>query len=761
MSDTPSLIEIFLDEAQELLTALNAQLALYKSETQSVEVFRTLLRDLHTLKGGARMVGFIGLNEYIHAVEEYIKSYTLHPSVEGHEFVTTIQSCFDVIATAIDTIARSKEPDLSTALQHLKSIIVSQDFTVKSLKDNAHSNEKALKKNFVETEKPEGIVRVEIKALEKFSQLAEQVNIDRLNIEQQVKALNKKILDINKHSKILSEQMRALQNKTDLNLPLQQSTVFNHPGSEFDFLEMDHYSDFHKMTRLLSEESHVIMQVGSEAQQVLQHVESMLFKQKCTARNLEEKIIHTRMISIDKIIPRLERLTRQVSDELGKKVRLKCVRVQGQIDRKNLDKIVPSLEHIIRNSIDHGIEFPQQRKMKNKPEIGILTLAIFRQGNEIVIDLSDDGQGIDIAAIQNKAIEMKKWFAHQTMNQEEAIQFMLEPGFSTKQSVTPISGQGVGLDVVNTDVNLLGGKLQIMSHKDVGVKVRIRIPFTFSLSQALVFQSGSNLFAMPLSHLLGVKRMKEEDFKTFCGKKGAGYSYENQLFECFYLCDLMGFGIAIEAQENELKPILFLKSDEGHIAILIDRLVGSYEMVIKLPGPQLQFIREISGVSLLSDEKIVLVLDALSLIQKAKNHQHFEDRNLVAKSVKKEQIQVMVVDDSVTVREVTSRLLRRAGFDVLSALEGECALKKMQEKKPDIVLLDIEMPNMDGFEVLKTMKASVELQTIPVIMITSRSGEKHRLRSMQLGASDYLTKPFREEKLIQLIRNLVQQKERK
>lgn len=770
MNNDDELIQIFIEEAHDLLETINRFLNEWFHDTSNKDLLTSILRELHTFKGSSRMVGLKALSEYTHSLEQLIQQIQQTQVPIDDNFLKEVRRLFDYLHSYIDSYANQTFPPANEVpLNTIKRLVnaapssspVPPDKVVETFSELEHEievdEEGTLNKKIKKQEGPVETIRIRADLLEKFSNLAGRINVSRSHLEQQVKGASEYLVEITKEIRLVQENMKNIEVKTDANLRLYQETMSARKYDEFDVLEMDRYSSLQQSIRMLEDKLIQLEDQSEMVMQILRNSEGVLVEQKRVAQNLEEGIIHTRLIPITQLVPRLERIVRQVSDELGKEVQLQFARLEGEIDRRIIERLISSLEHMVRNAVDHGIEPPSVRIATGKPEWGIITLSLFRQGNEFIVQLSDDGQGIDIEKIKAKAVEKYLWPSKEPMNKDDAIKMIFLSGFSTKDHISQISGHGVGMDVVNTEINKLGGALWVDTELHKGTRFTIRLPFTISLNQALVFKFQNQFYAMQLSQLAGVSRISSAEARNRFLTKQRTIDYVNKRFEMYFLPELLGEVFNNEQYRNNVYSlsVLFMQSESCNIAVVVDKMIGSCEIVIKPAGSQLQFIREISGVSLLGDGQIVLVLDPQSLMQRALQMQQHQEVDNIAEPITRtnyEKTKVLVVDDSYTVRQVTSRLLKRHQFEPYQAKDGMDALAEMEEILPDIVLLDIEMPKMDGFEVLEKMRASEKLRAVPVIMITSRSGEKHRLRAVQAGANAYLTKPYLEEDLLILLK---------
>ena len=481
--------------------------------------------------------------------------------------------------------------------------------------------------------------------------------------------------------------------------------------------------------------------------------------------------MQTRMVPFSRILPRLRRIVSQVSLELGKEVQLSLDNVQGEMDRTVLDRMVAPLEHMIRNGIDHGIETEKQRKAAGKPTIGTIAITTYRKGGDIILHLADDGAWLDIPRIKSLAIDKQLMHKNALLSDHEIAQFIFHPGFTTLDSVSEISGRGVGMDVVSSEVRQLGGSVDIDSSPGQGTQFTIVLPFTLAVNRALMINVTGDNYALSLNSIDGVYFVSPEKLAAAIDSDGK-ISYGGKQYELQYLGSLLNREIEhkIDTLADSIGLVLF-HSDHRHFAAQVDEIIGTQEIVVKSLGSQFSTVPGLGGATILSDGRVVVIIDLNELARVAigdgellqvDSHAHInldaEQQPIIShqkdSTVLSENPQVphiLVVDDSVTVRKVTSRILNRKGYRVSTAKDGVEAMKMLQEEKPSVMLLDIEMPRMDGFEVATRVRASNLLENIPIIMITSRTGDKHRQRAMELGVNLYMGKPYQEEQLLDAI----------
>ena len=446
-------------------------------------------------------------------------------------------------------------------------------------------------------------------------------------------------------------------------------------------------------------------------------------------------------------------MVRQASGELGKQVQLQLEGTQGELDRNVLERMTAPLEHMLRNAVAHGLELPAQRKQAGKPEEGTIHLAVRREGSEVVLEVSDDGAGLDRAAIRRRGVERGLVRSDAAISDAELDKLILEPGFSTVDEVSRLAGRGVGLDVVVSEVRQIGGTLDIHSIPGKGVTFTLRLPQTLAVTQAVFVRIGETSFAVPIASVRGVGRISRE---LLARRDGADpvYRYGGEDYPVHDLGVLLGHAPA-KAEGHLQMPVLLIRSGELRAAVTVDQVEGNREIVVKPVGPQIASVPGIFGATIMGDGRVVVILDVAPLVRRRAALPRDHVPVPVMAPEQRRIPLVMVVDDSVTMRKVIGRLLERNNFEVLTAKDGLDALERMAEVVPDLMLLDIEMPRMDGYELATAMKAEPRLRDVPIVMITSRTGDKHRQRAFDLGVNRYLGKPYQEPELLRNVYELL------
>jgi chemosensory pili system protein ChpA (sensor histidine kinase/response regulator) len=598
--------------------------------------------------------------------------------------------------------------------------------------------------------------RVDAELLDTLLNNAGEVSIFRSRLEQQVSSIEFNLAELGRTVTRLKEQLRKIELETEAQILHRHQE--ERPGrADFDPLELDRYSTIQQLTRAFAESVSDVGSIEGLLENLTREAQNLLLQQSRVVTELQNGLMRTRMVPFQRHVQRLSRLVRQVASDTGKKAELVVTGASGELDRQVLERMLPPFEHMLRNSVVHGIETPEERVARGKTEMGTIKVGLHREGSEMVIVLEDDGRGIDVNAVRERAKQRGLLQPGKVLTDEEALQLIMEPGFSTAEKLTQHAGRGVGMDVVVTEIKKLGGVLFTESVFGQGVKFTIRLPFTLAITQALIVRTGEELYALPLPSVEGVARIPRSEVQKHLAEETPTFNYGGQIYRFQHLGAFVGGGPSVLPEADVAVPLVLIRAGEHSTALVTDELVGSREMVVKSVGPQLSAIRGIAGATILGDGRIVIILDMGALVRS-----EWRSRpQLDASATVDRRIFALVVDDSITVRRVTQRLLERHGMRVMTAKDGVDALSILQEHTPDVILLDIEMPRMDGYEFATQVRADPRFADIPIVMITSRVGEKHRARAIEIGVNDYLGKPYQEHQLLDAIEPLVEARRKK
>jgi len=835
------LLEIFLEEGVEILDESDHSLHDWIESPEDLNQVKALQRQLHTLKGGARMAGVIEVGDLSHSIETMLTAVVDDHLEVADDMFKVLLKAQDSLVAMLETVRNKEHPIQANELINvINAIAKSESYNLEELDsgsvnddveeaasiapeestDNldviggltsADSSEDDVAINISgpdisETDLPEilesaedlsspfelpaenvvsldvgqqlteadetspveiateqqkqaqqrargDMVRVRSDLLDNLVNFAGEVSIYRSRMEQQTNAFSYNLTELDDTVERFREQLRNFEIEAEAQIQFRVEESGN-TQADFDPLEFDRFTQMQTLSRGMLESLNDLNSLRGILTNLTRESETLLLQQSRVNTDLQEGLMRTRMVPVSGQIPRMRRIVRQTAEELGKKVELHIGGGDNELDRTVLERIMSPIEHMLRNAIAHGLEMPEQRAASGKDETGTISLNFAREGSDVVITVADDGAGIDLDAIRSKAVERGIIKPDAKVRTEDLLDIILESGFSTADEVTQISGRGVGMDVVNNEIKQLGGLLNINTESGKGTQFSINMPLSLSVTRALMITIAEETYAIPLLGVETVERVSREEIARMQSEKDATYHWLENDYQYIHL------GAAIGLTEKQLPPedvtklpILLVRSGDFRAAIQVDGLIGSREIVVKPVGPQLSTLRGISGATVMGDGSVVLILDLGVLIRLASIAHEIAPDEVAAMAVPEEKRVplVMVVDDSITVRKVTTRLLERNNFKTVSAKDGVDALAQLQDYKPDVMLLDVEMPRMDGFELATNIRNDDILKDLPIIMITSRTGQKHRDRAMNIGVNIYMGKPYSEGELLENI----------
>jgi chemosensory pili system protein ChpA (sensor histidine kinase/response regulator) len=767
----PDLLDIFLEESNDILDHSDGLLAKLRDSSGDRELVTGLQRDLHTLKGGARMAGIFTVGELGHAMESLLEAVAEGRQQLDDVGVIVLERGFDRLHAMVGRITARKAVAMPSGLiaqvealstgRSLEGVEapaeVSEDGTpapavVRPLQPlSAPIEDLAGEDEFAGVRATQEQVRIRADLLDRLVNYAGEVAIYRARLEQQLGAFRSNLGELNQTTTRLREQLRRLEIETEAQIVARFQREGETMDETFDPLELDRFSTQQQLSRALSESANDLVNLQGNLDEITRQYETLLLQQSRVSSDLQEGLMRTRMVPFDALVPRLRRVLRQAASDTGKQVQLKVDGASGEMDRNVLDRMTAPLEHMLRNSMAHGLELPADRRKAKKAEEGTVRIAVQREGSEVVLKVSDDGRGMDKKAIRAKAIERGLMKPDAELTDDELYGLVLETGFSTAETVSRLAGRGVGMDVVYSEIRQLGGTLQIKSEEGKGSEFIIRLPFTLAVTQAVFVKIGETSFAVPIASVQGVGRIDRKELAKQLSTDKPVFTYAGEEYAIHDIGRLIGH-LPAKAQDSLQMPLLLARSGDLRTAICIDQVLGSREIVVKPVGPQVSSVPGIFGATIMGDGRVVVILDVAPLVRRQSALARDATPEAPLPELPVAPVQripvVMVVDDSITMRKVTGRVLERNNMEVLTAKDGVDAVEKMAERVPDLVLLDIEMPRMDGYEVAQNMRSDPRLKDVPIIMITSRTGEKHRQRAMEIGVDRYLGKPYQEPELM-------------
>ena len=754
------LLPIFLEEASDQVRELSEQVAAWRAAPNEPSAPQAIARLLHTFKGNARMAGAMNLGEATHLLETRVQD-ALNEGHASSSLIDDIEAGCDALAQAADNLRHGQsgkvELPVTEASGDTPAPPVPQDedsaapAPAKSVPPPVSTLPEPQAQESDSTQ--QAMLRVRADLVDRLVSEAGELAIARTRIEGEMRSLKTSLLDLTENVIRLRRQLREIEIQAETQM---QARVAHTPEGqeEFDPLELDRFTRFQELTRFMAESVNDVATVQQSLLKNLDDANAAILAQARLNRGLQQELMGVRMLPFASQAERLYRVARQTAKEVGKQTHFEILGDHVEIDRSVLDKMLGPIEHMLRNAVTHGLETAEQRVAAGKPERGQIILKVAQEANEIILSLTDDGRGLDRERIRRRAEELELLGADQEISDSALYDFIFQPGFSTAASLSQVAGRGVGMDVVKTTVANLGGRIETSSEVGHGTTFRLYLPLTLAVTQTLLVRAGSQTYAIPSSMIEQVQEMKEAGLAEL---RAAGKAeWQGNSYPFHFLPHLLGQPNALPESHRQYW-VLLLRSGSQRVGVLVDELRGNQEVVVKNIGNQLARVVGISGATVLGDGRVVLILNPVALASRQQ-----EARPLAATAEEPVQISapptpvehlptIMVVDDSLTVRKITSRLLLREGYQVLQAKDGVDALEQLVDERPDVILSDVEMPRMDGFDFVRNLRGDEKLRDIPVIMITSRTAEKHRNYALEIGANHYLGKPYDEDTLLGLL----------
>ena len=725
------LLPIFLEEAAETIGELHATLRRWRTQADDEEAPRAVARLLHSLKGSARMAGAMRLGAHLHELESRLEDglAAREPAAVLAEALTHgIDRCEQVI----DELALGE-----AGLQALAG---------------PTSTEGAGAEPAPEAEPlATPTLRVRAERVDRFVNQAGEIGVARSRVEGELRSLRRSLLDLTENVIRLRNQLREVEIQAEVQMQSRIAQAGTQ-HTDFDPLELDRYTRLQELTRMMAESVNDVTTVQQGLLHNLDGAELALGSQARMARELQQGLMQVRMLPFDSLASRLYRVVRQSARELGKRAALDLRGGRIEVDRSVLEQMAAPLEHLLRNAVAHGIEAPAARLAAGKAETGNIELTVRQEGNEIAIEIADDGAGLDLERIAAQARARGLLGAEERVDERRLVNLIFVSGFSTAREVSAVSGRGVGMDVVKAQTAAAGGRVEVASTPGAGTRVSIRLPLTLAVTQTLLVEALGRSWAVPANMIVQAMELKPDALQAM--QQAHGTEWQGEHYPYRYLPRLLG-DREVRPAEARYSWVLLLRAGAQTLALHVDGLRGNQEVIVKNAGPQLTRIVGMSGATVLGDGEIVLILNPVALAARAAapaDEAHAGRFGPAAEAPPPLHLPtVMVVDDSLTVRKITGRLLEREGYRVITAKDGVDALEQLIDLKPDVVLTDIEMPRMDGFDLVRNIRADARLHDLPVVVITSRLAEKHRRYAAEVGADHYLGKPYQEEELLALV----------
>ena len=797
-------LEFFVPEAEEHLQSVTECLLALEGHPNADDINR-LFRSMHTVKGSAAQVGLHSLSAIAHRVEDLIgrlRDGALQPSAE---IVDLFLQSVDVLKKFLHRQWQS-EPEMAAAVDSLLTRISelapeepAEESQPIEIAQPAEVSEAALAP-LPATSRPGGAqvlpqaksVRISLERLDRMMNAVGELVINRTRMVGRLSELAK-LVEILTFSKArLANKISDFQEKHEFNRlhkslvpgshPPQMDTFRGHVSAlpatsndllEFSELEMDRYDDFNILSRSLTEISADVTEVLTQLEGFMGRVDSDIDEFTKLAHHLQDEITAARMVPIGNLYTRLSRTVRDAAKATGKPVELSLEGSETELDNNIVQHISDPLIHLVRNAVAHGIEDIETRRNTGKPEEGHITVRAYHRGNHIFIEVEDDGHGIDYERVRQSVIESGAMspVAASELSDRELREILFQPGFTTASSMTELAGRGVGLDVVRSNVHALNGEIEVRSETGRGACFTVKVPLTLIISQALFVRCGTSVFAFPLAVVEEIRRLRPEEIEDVGGKL---FTRVRDVVTEVVRLDLQ---LALPSLEplNGYFHMVIVKVAGKHVGVIVEEVLGKDEIVIKNLGDYLRRVKLFPGTTIAPDGALILLIDLNRLISADTAERHALPASspaarvfapgaeaVAAGSIPAEAVDpiendrvVVVADDSISVRKFVGRMLEKAGYRVKLASDGMEASEIVAQSGCHLVITDLEMPRMNGYELMAHLRQNPSTRGIPVLVVTSRAGAKHRDRALKEGASGFLTKPVQEDQLIASVESLI------
>jgi chemotaxis protein histidine kinase CheA/ActR/RegA family two-component response regulator len=842
--------EIFRLEAEEHLQTISMNVAALEKAPEDRDILQSIRRATHTLKGAAGMMGFRLIADLCHVSEDLLDSI-----MEGRVGITppVVGIILDTAET-LDRLINNRGEDRAVleavvagmraryaellGEQQLSPLPAEEE--LEGYLDGGEASgaaslvaESMQTAEVVQRSAPSELsVRVRLQKLDELVNLFGELLVNRSALEEHIQRLMRLVADVSMSSERLRDVGQKLESRFEAATLPSGRTVQAMPGTgngsqrlaalnagrsgftpaepahlaEFDELELDRYTEFHQLTRGLSEGVSDMATLSSEMEAVIRECESIFARESRLSTTFQDRLMKTRLVPLSSMIPRLYRAVRSVALKQHKEINFVTEGEDTEVDRTVYEEIAGPLLHLMRNAVNHAIEDPETRLRKGKPAAGLVKLSASYEGNQVIITVRDDGTGIDPEKVRQAAVARGLIRPDQLLSPSDVIDLIFRPGFSTAEVLSEESGRGVGLDVVRDSISRLRATLEVDSTPGQGTAFTMKFPTSLAIQSVMMVRVGEQQYALPTTLVEAIGRLDTFKRTTYGGRPAV--LVQNDVYP---LGQLAHFLKLPAAEIDERAPLLLVNTGRHRVALVVDEVKTRMDVVMKNLGPHLRHVHGIAGGTVLGNGRVILILELnelLSVQRRSSNIAATLSRSRdtlfvappsapatlpasipavaptpavtstatpVAPAALSSTVavgtraplpaasapapergkHVLVVDDSPSVRRVVSNMLKQHGWEVQAARDGVEALELISSQPPAAVLLDIEMPRMDGYELMATVRAQEQFRTLPLVVLTSRAAAKHQQRAMQLGASAYIVKPYQDEELINTLNTLV------
>lgn len=762
------LFEAFLHDTPNQASELSACIAALSRDQQDLTLIQQAQRITHTIKGAANVTGLFAIANFAHVLEDIFEQLCKPPYFLSAELLVLLQSSSDCMEAMVDHLQGNDELPEDRLELYEKLVAYFNQNTLPQASNDSAINVDEPKEELTLEEEGQSVpvaevqshqvetVRVPLNVISSLFQLAEEITIALGSSQEQTQRILKQLDEVNSQDWRVQEHRFELENVVDVRGAARRQKKSEGEGApgEFDSLEMDQYDEIYDVAHALIESVADARELNHGVGEQIKNLDTLLLQQTRLNKELQRLIKHTRMIPVRSVVPRLQRCIRHAARVTGKLIDFEVIGAETEINEDILDKLIDPIMHLLRNAVDHGIEEAQQRVANKKSSQGKVYLHFGQDGQNLTVYCDDDGAGIDEEKVRQKAMQLGLIEEKDALSATQIRQLILKSGFSTKDNANQVSGRGIGMDAVNKRIRDLGGQLRILPRQECGSRFEIKVPLQLVASNALLVQIRQQWFAIPtrqLDQILAPGSAKS----TQLGERDA-LSHEEQLYFTHNLAELLGLG---SAEDGKPGPVLLTEITSEPTAICVDAVISNLDLVIKSTGDYVKNVPGIAGVSILGDGRLVPVLDLPALLERKDALPNFTaDFDIGSTDDLQTSVDnnILIVDDSLSVRKSLMQLVGDAGYGAETARDGLEAWEKIQQKAPSMILVDMEMPRMNGIELTSRVRNHEQTKNIPIVMITSRSMQKHRSAAEKAGVSQYMTKPFNEADLLTQIQQCIE-----
>lgn len=764
----PELLDSLLQELPNQVAEFSSLIQRLYNREGDLGMLETAQRIAHTLKGAGNTVGIAGVANLTHHTEDILialsKEHTL-PNRALSKTLMDVADCLEAMCEALTGMgsapahARQVLQDVLDWANRIdsegvpatdavpvtpmaRSVPVDTEAAASTETDTAATTAAT-----EEAARQSSMIRVPAELIDELLRLVGESILIAGQIEEQVRGVMTQTRQVRTQHQNMRQLVAELEQLVDVQ-GVGMPTYALSSDSDFDPLEMDQYNELHTLTRRLTEAAADAQALDENLGGNFAMLDKLLIEQAQTHRDNQETVLRSRMLPIRTIVPRLQRVVRQTCRLTDKEVDLQVKGEDTLIESVVLNEIIDPLMHLLRNAIDHGIETPEQRLSGNKPESGHIQLSFSREGNSILVRCRDDGRGLDLEAIRRNAEQRGLVAPGTPFSDEELSRLILQPGFSTRGQATQVSGRGIGLDVVYSQILKLKGALSLNTEPGQGTTFELRLPVTLIATHALLVQQGTQVFAVAERGVDQILHSSSGELITT--DAGDSYRIGTATLELNRLENLLHLQPSVIPIAS--RPLLQIRDETDTLrTVMVDAVLGTRDLVVKNMGRLAPRVHGVLGATLLGDGSVIPVLDLPELLRSPQHEPAASSSEVAALQPRS----ILIVDDSLSVRRAMQQLIGDAGFEARVARDGLDAIAQLNESVPDLMVVDLEMPRMNGLELTQHVRSQDPTRDVPIIMVTSRSTSKHREEAEKMGVNSYMTKPVADQELLELINQLI------